>query len=97
MVNTIIWGNSVGAFGALTATSCNIDQGGTAGPATNPLFIGAGAAEDYHLGAGSPAIDACATGLPRDLSNAVRPYGPQFDMGAFERHLHFVYLPLTMR
>ncbi len=44
--NTIIWGNSVGAFGALTATSCNIDQGGTAGSAANPQFIGAGAAEN---------------------------------------------------
>jgi hypothetical protein len=95
--NTIIWGNSAPAFGALTATACNIDQGGTAGPAHDPLFGGAGAAENYRLGAGSPAIDACATGLPRDLENTARPFGTQFDIGAFESHLHFVYLPLTMK
>ncbi|HSD85663.1 MAG TPA: choice-of-anchor Q domain-containing protein, partial [Anaerolineae bacterium] len=95
--NTIIWGNSVAASGALTAAACNIDQGGTAGPANDPLFIGAGAAENYHLDSGSPAIDACATGLPRDLDNAARPYGPQFDMGAYESHIHLVYLPLVMR
>jgi predicted outer membrane repeat protein len=95
--NTIIWGNSVAAFGALTAASCNIDQGGAAGPAHDPLFGGAGAAENYRLGAGSPAIDACATGLPRDLENTARPFGTQFDIGAFESHLHFVYLPLTMK
>jgi predicted outer membrane repeat protein len=95
--NTIIWGNSVAAFGALTAATCNIDQGGTAGPATNPLFVAAGVGEDYHLDAGSPAIDACATGLPRDLDNAVRPFGAQFDIGAYESHLHFLYLPLILR
>jgi hypothetical protein len=95
--NTIIWGNSVAAFGALTAASCNIDQGGTAGTATDPLFWGAGAAENYHLGSGSPAIDTCAIGLPRDLENVARPYGPQFDMGAYESHLHFVYMPLIMK
>jgi predicted outer membrane repeat protein len=95
--NTIIWGNDVGAFGALTASSCNIDQGGTAGPATNPLFIAAGAGEDYHLSLSSPARDACTSGLPRDLDNTARPYSAQFDIGAYEGHLHFVYLPLTMK
>ncbi len=95
--NTIIWGNSQAAFGALTATACNIDQGGTAGPETDPLFVGAGAAENYRLGTGSPAIDACASGLPRDLENVARPFGAQFDMGVYERHLYFVYMPLIMK
>ncbi len=95
--NTIIWGNSVAALGALTAASCNIDQGGTAGPATDPLFWGAGAAENYHLGSGSPAIDACAIGLPSDLENVARPFGTQFDMGAYESHLPFMYLPLVLK
>jgi predicted outer membrane repeat protein len=95
--NTIIWGNSVAAFGALTATSCNIDQGGTAGPATNPSFVAAGAGENYRLSGGSPAIDACATGIARDLENVARPFGVQFDMGAFENHLHYLYLPLILR
>jgi predicted outer membrane repeat protein len=95
--NTIIWGNSVAAFGALTAASCNIDQGGTAGPATNPQFVSPGAGEDYHLSTGSPAIDACSTGLPRDLDNVVRPFGSQFDMGVYEFHAHFLFLPLILR
>lgn len=95
--NTIIWGNSVAAFGALAATSCNIDQGGTAGSAMNPQFVAAGAGEDYRLASGSPAIDACATGLARDLDNATRPFGAQFDMGAYENHTHDVFLPLILR
>ncbi len=95
--DTIIWGNSVAAFGALTATSCNIDQGGTAGPATNPQFVAAGAGEIYRLVSGSPAIDACATGLARDLDNVVRPFGAQFDMGAYENHIYYVFLPLILR
>ncbi len=95
--NTVIWGNSVAAFGALAATSCNIDQGGTAGPATNPQFVAAGAGENYRLASGSPAIDACATGLARDLDNATRPFGAQFDMGAYENHTHYVFLPLILR
>ena len=37
--NTIIWGNSTAAFGTLADAVCNIDQGGTAGPATDPVLI----------------------------------------------------------
>jgi hypothetical protein len=95
--NTIIWGNSVAAFGALTATSCNIDQGGTAGPATEPLFLGAGAGENYHLSLNSPAVDACDTGLPRDLDNRARPLGDKYDMGAYELYLQRVSLPIVLR
>jgi hypothetical protein len=82
--NTIIWGNSVATSGALTAISCNIDQGGTAGPATNPLFVAPGAGENYHLRGNSPAINACLTGLPRDLDNVARPFGSQYDIGSYE-------------
>ena len=63
--DTIIWGNTSPAFGALAEAVCNIDQGGTAGPATNPLFLSPGVGEDYRLGPGSPATNACSTGLPR--------------------------------
>ncbi len=82
--NTIIWGNSVGAFGTLTTVSCNIDQAGVAGPATNPLFNAVGTVDGYRLGSGSPAFDACPGGLPDDLLGAPRPAGANFDMGAFE-------------
>jgi predicted outer membrane repeat protein len=96
--NTIIWGNSVAAFGALAAATCNIDQGGTAGPATNPAFVAAGAGENYHLQLGSPATDACGdAGVQVDLDGYARPLDSAFDMGAYESHLHFVYLPLVMR
>jgi predicted outer membrane repeat protein len=82
--NTIIWGNSDAAYGSLTDTQCNIDQGGTAGPATNPLFSAPGGGENYRLQYSSPAIDACTSGLPTDLLNISRPQMSQYDMGAFE-------------
>lgn len=96
--NTIIWGNSVAAFGALAAATCNIDQGGTAGPAVNPQFLGAGVAENYRLAASSPARDACNTGLSTDLDNRVRPIGVRYDMGAYETiFTQVLFLPLVRR
>ena len=83
LYNTIIWGNSSPAFGALTEAVCNIDQGGTAGPALDPLFVDPGAA-DYHLRVSSPALDACASGLAIDLDGYFRPTLALWDIGAFE-------------
>jgi predicted outer membrane repeat protein len=95
--DTIIWGNDVAAFGALTAATCNIDQGGTAGPALNPQFVGAGAIENYRLLASSPARDACNTGLPTDLDNRARPIGVRYDMGAYETsYVRGLYLPVAL-
>ena len=82
--NSIIWGNSVGAFGTLTTVSCNIDQAGVAGPATNPQFNAVGSTDGYRLDSDSPAFDACLSGLPDDLLGTPRPAGASFDMGAFE-------------
>jgi len=82
--NTIIWGNTVAAFGTLTEAECNIDQGGTAGPVLDPLFISPGGGENYRLQEGSPAIDACTYGLPTDLLSIPRPQRSQYDTGAFE-------------
>jgi hypothetical protein len=95
--NTIIWGNSSSAFGALTAAACNIDQGGTAGAATEPLFLSPGAGENYRLQASSPAVDACASGLARDLDNQARPFNVKYDMGAYERYTYRVFLPLVIK
>ncbi len=97
LYNTILWGNTVASFNPLTVATCNIDQGGTAGPATNPLFASPGGGEDYHLQLVSPAMDACATGAPNDLDNRARPIGLQFDMGAYEVRIAKVYLPLILR
>ena len=84
-VNSIAWGNGASGFlGSFAAATCNIDQSNNAGLNANPQFVSAGAGEDYHLSSGSPAIDACVTGLPRDLDNVARPFGSQFDMGAYE-------------
>jgi predicted outer membrane repeat protein len=95
--NTIIWGNSSPAFGAVTA-SCNIDQSNTAGPAVNPQFVAAGAGENYRLLASSPARDACVAGVPTDLDNRARPIGAKFDMGAYETtHVRALYLPLILK
>jgi hypothetical protein len=97
LYNTIIWGNSVAAYGALTEAVCNIDQGGTAGPALDPLFIAPGAGENYQLSLLSPAIDACSSGLHVDLHNIKRPQGGNYDMGAYEVMIRKVYLPITRR
>jgi len=51
---------------------------------TDPLFAGTG---DYHLRAGSPAIDAgapLAPAAPADLDGRPRPQGGALDLGAYE-------------
>jgi hypothetical protein len=97
--NTIAWGNDgyPGFSDAPLTVSCNLDDGGNAGPMIDPQFVAPGAGEDYRLRRTSPAIDACATGLSPDLLNQVRPYGDAYDMGAFEYAPAMVYLPLTLR
>lgn len=96
--NTIAWGyGSYSGFATAPASaSCNIDDGGKAGLNVDPLFIAPGGGENYRLAPGSPAIDACATGLPIDLDNKARPMGAQYDMGPYEAMLQ-IYLPLVLR
>lgn len=99
VTNTIAWGNTAGGFMIVpTLTSCNIDQSGNAGVNVDPQFMSPGAGENYRLSASSPAIDACATGLPLDLDNIARPIGDLFDMGAYEgAGAVYIYLPLVLR
>lgn len=82
--NSIGWGsNGNPGFSATPLdASCNIDDGGNAGININPLFISPGT--NYNLLPGSPAIDACATGLLVDLIARTRPVGPAYDIGAYE-------------
>jgi hypothetical protein len=99
-VNSIAWGNEMGGFWVTSgdlAGTCSLDQSGNAGPSLDPLFVAPGAGEDYHLSAGSPAIDRCATGLPDDLDRAPRPVGAGYDAGAYEYGDWYVYLPLVVR
>jgi putative cofactor-binding repeat protein len=61
----------------------------------NPRFINP-AAGDYHVGAGSAAIDAGVNaGVTTDVDGDPRPIGPAPDVGADEAR--FVYLPLVLR
>lgn len=53
----------------------------------NPLFVNPSAG-DYHLQAGSPAIDVginLGSFVPNDFEGNPRPQGAGFDIGAFER------------
>jgi hypothetical protein len=50
----------------------------------DPRFVDL-AALDFHLLAGSPAIDAgIATGLAHDFAGSFRPFGQGYDVGAYE-------------
>lgn len=84
--NTISWGNDgYPGFTIEPATSaCNIDDGGKAGINVDPQFRASGADGNYRLRSSSPAIDACALGLEKDLDNRLRPNNGLYDMGAYE-------------
>ncbi len=84
--NSIAWGNTNGGFWMepFADAVCNIDQSGYAGSNVDPRFVAPGGGEDYHLQGDSPAINACASGLPRDLDNVIRPLGSGYDMGPYE-------------
>ena len=97
VTNSIAWGNANGGFFNTfsPSSSCNIDQSGFVGLNINPKFLGGG---DYRLVTTSPAVDACTTGLPKDLNNLTRPIGAKYDMGAFEGgYSIFTHLPFVMR
>ncbi len=96
ITNSIAYGNTLGFVGDYSALStCNIDQAGTIGIIViSSPFLGGG---NYHLSANSLAIDACTTGLERDLNNRVRPIGLRYDMGVYEGGYYAIFLPLLSR
>lgn len=98
--NCILWGNTstfgqtASGQGGLTLEysliqEANCPAGATCGTgmvyAKNPLFLNV-AANDFHLLACSPAVDAGnLTDAPGfDFDNMVRPHNAKIDMGAFE-------------
>jgi hypothetical protein len=94
--NSIAWGNSGGGFQvSVPVYNCNIDQSGLLGSIIDPQFADPGSA-DYHLLDGSPAIDACVSGLPIDLEGVTRPLFGGYDIGAFEFR-YFALLPMVLR
>jgi hypothetical protein len=88
VANTILWGNeqaiSLDAFSTLTVSYSDV-QGGWLGQGNldaDPFFR---SADDYHLGNGSPAINAGRDeGVTLDLDGQPRPIGRAPDLGAYE-------------
>jgi predicted outer membrane repeat protein len=111
LTNNVMWDNAQPAFyqpGATVSSACNDTQTSLGGPgdiSANPLFVTLPGRGPYHLGAGSPAVDACSSGPGRDLDGIARPRdgdgvstAQEFDMGAFERLPGgVIYLPVVLR
>jgi hypothetical protein len=98
------WGilNQVPVSSTVTAAHTlfwNVEQNSTSG--TNPVygdphFIDPDGG-DYHIGAGSAAIDtAVDVGEVYDLDGDLRPIGPEPDIGADEAW-RWIFLPLVLR
>jgi hypothetical protein len=91
IINSIVWGNfSYQISGNATVTYSDIEGGynGEGNIEADPLFEKAQppGKPDFHLKAGSPAIDVgTADGAPdNDLDGNPRPNGQDYDMGAYE-------------
>lgn len=87
--SSIIW--APGTTVRAPIQGCNVATS-IAGPApvsgvsnADPMFVNS-AGGDFHLVAGSPAIDMVDTGPDHDFEGDPRPAGPRFDIGADEAH-----------
>src|SRR5262249_4109257 len=84
--SSIIWtpGSNRPASNACAFSSTIAGPMGVGGAMnTDPRFVSA-VANDYHLNANSPAIDAVDVGPELDFEGDPRPRGDRFDLGADE-------------
>jgi hypothetical protein len=88
--NRVLFSNNLYFNAGKGPSGCNYNVGSIAvgsdakGVNANPNFANP-SASNFHVAAGSPAIDAgMNTGVATDFDGVVRPQGSAFDIGAFE-------------
>lgn len=85
----LFFGNSLDKFGSIS--------GGTHDVSGDPKFVNA-AGDNYHLGAGSAAIDVGTdVGIYIDIDGQPRPFGAGFDIGYDEAVIYPLFLPLVLQ
>ena len=85
----LFYGNGITVTGAVS--------GGAHDVIGDPRFVNA-AADNYHLAPDSTARDAgINAGVASDLDGHARPFGPGFDIGAYEYTHYTVFLPIVLK